>query len=152
MEKNDSIDRYPKQKASGLEGFWAAELGLCITYFCLGLWELLKGLDNPRLLGWIPGGLVYMIGMLACSWLVWLRRDTRRNAFLHILLFVQLAEVTQRGCAWWADEKDANWPVANSVLAIAMVILVVWEARSARKAAAREADCEQKLFELDDTP
>ncbi|GEM_PF-2256870 len=136
----------------GLDGFWGAEVGICVGYFCLGIWEFRTGLDDLGLLGWTQGGAVYMIGMLGCSWKAWRRRNSRRTAFFHILLVAQLAEVTQRGCAWWAGEKEAKWPVAYSVLAIVMVILIIWETRSARKAAAKEAACEQKFFELDDKP
>lgn len=142
-----------KTKASsGLDGFWVAEIGLCITYFCLGLWEFKTGWDNPRQLGWVQGGTVYMIGMVACGWLAWSRRNTGRNALLCILLVAQLAELTQRGYAWWKAEEKAEWPLANSILALVMLALIIWEARSARKAAAREAACEEKLFESDDTP
>lgn len=152
MEKEERTCRRPKQSASGLDGFWAAEMGLCITYFCLGLWQFQTGWDNPKQIGWIQGGAVYMIGMLACAWLAWIRRNTQRNTFLHILLIAQLSEATQRGYAWRAHEEGAEWPMANSILAIIMLALILWEAHSARKAAAKDAACEQKFFELDDKP
>ena len=139
-----------RPRMASLDGFWAVEIGLCITYFCLGLWEFRTGWNNSGQVGWVQGGAVYMIGIPPCVWLAWRWRDTWRNALLHILLVSQLAEITQRGWAWRAGQDRAEWPWINSIFAILMLVFIVWEACRARKDATKEAECEQRHFEPDD--
>ena len=144
--------RYNRGKAAApiLKRIWSIEIVLCLAYFFLGCWEFQTGLANPRHIGWVQGGSVYILGSIGCIWLVLRRRHTGRNALPYILLLAQLEAVTTRGIAWWNNEGNADWPIANSLAAAFIVILILWEEYGARKATP-ETGFEEKSFESDDT-
>jgi hypothetical protein len=131
--------------------FSILELGICLGYFYLGYFEVTTAWDNPRHVGWIEGGSIYMLGAVLCAIMVWHRRKTSGSALLYILLLPQLAQVTQGGLAWASGNENAPWPTANSLLLVFVLALIAWEWRSTRKFTAEESLVEEKLFEPNDS-
>ena len=141
-----------KETVSVLDGFWGAELGLCIAYLYIGCLDLQTGWNNPGDAGGIEGGTIYIIGALVCGGLAWRRRNSKRNAFLFIMFFALLAHATEDCFKWLAKEKGAGWPLTGSILTASCLAMIVWKALSHRKSIACGAACDQKRFDMDNHP
>ena len=151
-EENQTEKPSDKQSSSVLDGFWGAELGLCISYLYIGCLNFQRGWNNPGDAGGIEGGTIYIIGALVCSWLAWRRRNSKHNAFLFIIFFALLAHSTEDCFKWLAKEKGAGWPLTGCILTVFCLAMILWEALSHRKSIARDAACEQKRFDMDNHP
>lgn len=130
--------------------FSILEMGICFGYFCLGYFEVTTAWANPRHVGWIEGGSIYMLGAVLCAMMVWHRRNTSGSALLYILLLPQLAQVTQGGLAWASGKEDATWPTANCLLLVFVLALIAWEWRTTRKFTTEESRVEEKYFQPND--
>ena len=123
---------------------------LAIFVFGQGAWMAHLAWNNSRHVGWIPSGAILMTGMIACAYLVWMRRSTERSTLVPIMFTMQLANFVEGILKWRAKEEDAEWPTINCVLAVLFLALIVWEELSQKKSAAKDSDRESKWFDEED--
>jgi peptidoglycan/LPS O-acetylase OafA/YrhL len=143
-------------KGARMPGLLVAELGLCITYLWLGVWQLRMAWDKPIHVGWVESAFFKIFGSIFCGWLSWKRRDgSRPGAFNFIILLGGGGSFVQDVLQWRASKEGAQFPTLTLFLIVFLIALIVWEwriAKASNKADGNATDYEDAKFEEEDKP
>ena len=135
---------------SSIAAFKCYEMLLAICLFALGGSNLQTGWDNPGYVGWVPSGVLLMIGSIACAWLIWHRRGSRRATISTMLFLMSSSSLVQGILKWRAKEEGAEWPTTDSIFAVIFLSLIIWEEVIQRREAAKDSTRESKWFDEED--
>lgn len=126
------------------------ELLLAIFTFAHGAWQVQLAWDNPRHVGWVPGGTIMMAGAMVCVWLIWRRWRTQHGTLLPIMLVSQLGGFVKDWLAWQAGDEGAVWPTERAFFVLAFIGIIIWEEFNRRKETAEDVARETRFFSMED--
>ena len=135
---------------SAIGAFKCLEVLLAIFLMAHGSRMLNLGWFNPRHVGWVPSGVLLMIGGIVCAWLIWHRRGTERATTAPMMFFMTSASLLEGILKWRAREEGAEWPTAYCVLVVLFLFIIIWEEVIQRRQAAKDSTRESKWFDEED--
>ncbi|WP_395747170.1 hypothetical protein [Prosthecobacter sp.] len=127
-------------KASSFAWFNFFEMLLVILLLASGGMMLGFGWDNPGLVGYVPAGIITIIGGMVCACLIWRRRGTQRSTLLACIFVQNLASLVEGILKWRAQEEGARWPMTSSLLAAFILAFMIAEEIYHRQQSARAAE------------
>ena len=137
-------------KGAGIPGFWAAEMGLCLAYFCLGIWTLNGALQHPGFVGELPSSLVLLIGSMGCAFFTWKRRNSARGS-LHLIVYLSiLASFVEDVLEWHAEVEGSGFPSLGLGLIVTMITVEIWLASRQRRIRQGDNPEDTRVFEEED--
>lgn len=98
-----------------------------------------SGWSYPRLVGYIPAGIISIIGAIVCACLIWRRRGTQRSTLMPCIFVQNFASLIESILKWQAQEEGARWPMMSAILAVLMLAFMIAEEIYHRRQSAKVA-------------